>query len=279
MTATRKTWDLGTKIHLSTTPEHLRFDPAEYNRKIEQQRSGGGDALSNREFVRPASLSGKAKRAAMSDLVQLQAYNSGVSPGLEGQEPPLISQRSLDELLAGIPDLPNRNHPLGRDQDRSFHRTPERQAQIEQARMWAGCGILPPHVRKKFPVSIAAVLARISDIAKTNTRKCCDWGKARLAKSVGVCTRTVQRAFAAIERGQVPGLSIKRPINCGPATDTNVVTFTGEQAGKRLRKLALDNRWGARLFDLPKERLGYIRDAIAPETERRDYDSYALNTS
>ncbi len=229
---------------LSTTPDAVRIDRVEFDRRLAEKRVLQADSgVVIRQPVRPEPLSGKARREAMASLRELHLDSGSAYEG--------ITDEQAQVLLDSIPDL----HAPLRSRDYP-QRTPERQAQIEQTRMWANCGILKPHIRKRFPTAISAALSRIVDITRTSSRKCCDWSKAKIALSVGVCSRTAQRAFAAIERGEVPGLTIDRPVNRGPDTDMNIVRFSGTLSGKRLQKWSLRNRCAGRLFDLPKEIIG-----------------------
>lgn len=233
---------------LTPTPENLRFDRAAFDRRLEEKRArvlAAGGKVSDRESVRP-------KRPS---IEQMQRARGLLATHLVGTDAALVQHEraALETALRQIADLPS----LGkkeRAQDRNSCRTPERQAQVEQTRMWAGCGLLPPHIRKRLTTGKAAILSRILDIAKNSARGCCDWAVDTIARSVGQCRRQVQRVMAMIEAGEFPGIAIRRPVNRGPEmTDTNVVTVEGTKEGKRLSKWALRNQWSGRLFDLPKE--------------------------
>lgn len=144
---------------------------------------------------------------------------------------------------------------------------PKLTPRLAQIRMWGGAGILPPHVRRNFSVTIAAVLSRIVRVVED--KGSCRWSKARLAASVGCCARTVQRAFVAIYNGEVPGLKLERDVCRGPNTATNTITFATAKSGTRLKKWISFNPWGGRLFDLPQEIHSILKTAIAAETDPR----------
>jgi hypothetical protein len=245
----------------STTPSHLRIDRQEFDRRIALRREQDAASAGAKASSAPA---GPTRPTV---AVQHQAKESLASAlATAGQAPPEHAAALLRVELASMPDLPF----LEQTERVPYARTPERQAQIEQTRMWAGCGLLPPHIRKLLPTSIAAVVSRIVDIVRNSGRGLCDWSVKRIAESVGVCRRTVQRALAIIGTGKLLGIEIERPINRGPElTDTNVVTIADTKPGKRLQKWMLRNQWGGRLFSHPKEIVGILQEAILPDTDSR----------
>ena len=255
--------EVKSRYGLTPTPDHLRLDPRTLDQNRLRPRGlspeeiasyGDPDAdggFSGQEPARRARPSAAERRRAM---VCLEAHLADT--GARSDE---LAQQALDALLRTIPSLEpaRKKKPL---------RSPLRQAQMEQARMWAGSGILPPHVRKKLPVSIAAYISRAVDMITVGSLGLCCAAVQTLCDAVGVCRRTGQRANAMIAAGEIPGLQIERPVNCGPDTDTNVIRFSGalsSASAVRLRKWVANNRWKGRLARHPKEIIGLS------ETERR----------
>src|SRR5215510_3118546 len=203
------------------------------------------EVASVREFARPAPLSGKERREAMVCL-------AGLLPDIGVRASELTSA----QLRAVLDCIPDSGVPW---QSRAPARPPRKPIEsTERMRMWAGCGLLPPHVRKKLPIGVAAYISRVCDIIKHSSRACCDWAVATVCRGAGVDERTGQRGNALIAAGKIPGLSIKRPVNRGINTSTNIITFTFNRlSGKRLHKWVERNFWGGRLYSHTQERICY----------------------
>lgn len=255
-------------VPVSSTPPHLRFDRAEFDRQLEARRAAAAAS--------PASPLSQARRDPRTPSIAerrrasecLATHLASVDVAFAALDPE--QQAAIDRRIAGLPSLERTAKARGRSQPRE--RTPERQSQVDQMVMWGTCGLLPPDARKKFgrSIGILAVVNRIVDVVRSSGRGLCDWSVAKLAESVGVCRRTAQRAMAFLRAGKLPGMAVKTPVNCGPdRTDTNVVTLSDTEPGKRLSKWQLRNQWSGRQFGHPKEIIGILKDAIAPDTDPR----------
>jgi hypothetical protein len=251
------------KIELSSTPERLRIDRAEFDRNLaERRKSERSDfraKISDLEFGHLARLAEMARQQAKSPLPtlpRLADIDVGCpQPACERQDSHDLGTTSCSSVPAPNRDVSHSQPYVPHKFSGHLHKTithiwklvsmgewTERQAEIHIDRItnqhygrkeratkwsykeWARCGIVPSWINRELADKETAVIAYILYHLKTRGV----WNKYNgyIAKAVGCCVKTVQRAIRRLDSLGIEGLVIKRGKFDGLRNEPTKITLS-----------------------------------------------------